>query len=287
MTYTAAQSPMEVENKADRLDPFSGPPVHDSLGEAFFHDHDTIFSEASWGFGDLDGESTLLYTPTASSFQKPLFLSEESPTSTVSDGFASSDLLSPAGQAGSEIKHEFEMSSPDSCVSGQSQASFTDSPGTSPPFAHSPSPRIYIPVQDTPFLSISDTELLDIEGIKLETMPRMQSHSTPASPTVTRQSGDAFDIFASDMNMTSDNHLSNQMMVDYNAEAPRGRLAVPRGPSRTQSTNGLSAQTSRKPATGSSFVKGTVENPFANPNTAPMPPPRGPKAFHEQATLGP
>lgn len=285
MTYTAAQSSsVEVENKADRLDSFCGPPAQDSFGDAFFNDTVGV-GEPAWGFGEPDGPSgpeAFLFTPTASSYQQPRFLSEAS-TSSPPSTLACPDLLS----QDCETKQVFDASSPDSAACGKSQASCTDEPGTSPPFSHSASPPTSFSVQYTPFHSISDTELLNIEGIKLETVPRVLSHSTPTSPTVTRQSGDAFDIFASGMNTASASHMSGNATVDYNnVEASRGRLAVPRATSRAQSKNGISAHTSRKPVSETSFVRGSVENPFGNTNTAPMPPPREPKVSHEQATLG-
>lgn len=281
---------MEIENKADRLDPFCGPPVQDNFGEAFFNDT-MDFGEGPWGFGDPDGSSgpdTLLITPTALSYNKPRFLSEASTTSSPPSTLACPDLLSQAGQADCETKQELDVPSPDPVAGGQSQASCTDQPGASTPFSHSASPPESFSVQETPFPSASDTEFLNIDGIRLETAPRVLSHSTPTSPTVTRQSGDAFDIFASAMNTDSASHPPGYAAVDYNnVEAPRGRLAVPRGSSRAQSTNGLSAQPSRNPVPGPSFVRGSVENPFGNPNTAPMPPPREPRVSHEQATLDP
>lgn len=286
---------MKVENKAEVLDHFYGFPLQDSVGETFFND--TIhFGEASWSFGGLDGSSgpasfpnpdLLLFTPTASSSQKPRFLLGESTASSPADSLPCSDLPSYPGQGACEIKQKCESPSAKSGADRQSPAGCLDEKGTSSPFCHSPSPAAPTLIHDAPLPLISDTDLLKTEGIPLRPTPRILSHSTPASPTATRQSGDVFDISNQNTTLASSSQLPGQVAADvYNDEESRGRLAAPRILYRTQSTDGLSMQARRTPI-GFPFVRGSVENPFGNPSTAPMPPPRGTNSVHTGDTPSP
>ena len=290
MAYMATQSPMDVENKAGAPDTLHSPSLHRGPDESFNEVVD--LGEASWGFSDLSQPEIYLFTPTASSSQKPRFLSDApcppSPPSTL----ACLDLILQVGQADYEIAPVYEASSPDSDVSEQNLALYGDgnSQDAFSSFSHSPSPSLgVVPADIASFPSISDTQLLSIEGIEgipLHPATRILSHSTPTSPTVTRQSGEAFEIFGSDMNTALVNQLSSHIAVDcHNIEVPRGRFATPRGNTRAQSTNGLSTQTSRTPVPGSSFAAVPTESTLANPNTAPMPPPREARSPNKQSVL--
>lgn len=294
MTYTATQSPMDVENKAEGLDLSYSPSLQDSFGEVFFN-NTGHFGEAPWSFGDsgnspgpasFPSPDLLLITPTASSFNKPRFLSETSTISSPTDSLACPDLPSHAGQAACETKQDHGSPGSDFGTGEQNQAYYSGDNSTPSPVAHSPSPRVPFFAHDAPFPSISDTELLKIEGISLQPTTRILPCSTPASPTATRQSDDVSDTtFAPSMSIGSAGQLPEKAAADFdNDELLRGRLVAPRASSRAWSTNGLSTQPPQKAATESSFVNGSVGNASRNPNTAPMPPPPEARTVHTQAT---
>ena len=281
-----------MENKADTPGPFYGAPSQDGFDEAFFNDI-VNFDGPSWDFGDLDSSSgpaslsnsdSLMFPPTTSSFNVS-FLSEASTSSSVSPEIGCPDLLSQAGSVNCEQEHG--MPAHEQEAGGQSPEAFNNGQAASVDIVHPSPPPVHVPMRDVMFSVIPDTELLKLENINLQATPRPLSHSSPASPITTRQSNDLFDV-SSTTNTASASQLSGIPAADNtSAEGQRGRLAEFRGSFRARSTSGISTQPPRGSDTGSSFVKGSVENPFANPNSAPMPPPREPKVFHGQKVPSP
>lgn len=289
MTYTATQFPMDTENKTHKPDPFHGAAAQDGFGEAFFNDL-VNFDGPPWDVGDSDSSSgpaslpnpdSFMFTPTTSSFNVS-FLSEAPTSPSVSPEIGCTDLFSQAGHA--ECDQENGIFLLEQGAGGQGQQAFKDEQPASVQVVHPPPPAINVPMRDVMFPVIPDTELLELENITLQTQPRPLSHSSPASPTIMRQSNDPFDVFSATITAPASQPSEMPAVENTNAEGQRGRVAESRASFRARSTSGLSTQ---RPDAGSSFVKGSVDNPFGNRNSAPMPPPREPKVFHRQKAPSP
>lgn len=289
MTYTATQPPMDTGNKADKPDPFYGDPAQVDFAETFFNDL-INFDGPPWDVGDSDSSSgpaslpnldSFMFTPTTSSFNVS-FLSEAPTSPSVSPEIGCSDLLWQAGHA--ECDQENGISLHEEGAGGQSQQALKNGQPTSVQIIHPSPPPVNVPMRDVMFPVIPDTEPLKFENIPLQTQPRPLSHSSPASPAVMRQPNDLFDVFSATVTTPANQPSEIPAVENTNAEGQRGRLAESRVSFRTRSTSGLSTQ---RPDAGSSFVKGSVDNPFANPNSAPMPPPREPKAFNRHKVPSP
>ncbi|SPN97280.1 uncharacterized protein DNG_00794 [Cephalotrichum gorgonifer] len=282
MTYMTTQHLIGAQNKADRLDPFCGPPFQDNFDENLFDGTVGVgFGEAQWGFGGSDTSScpnslsdpeSFLFSCAPTSFPAPGFLLETTVPSSTSNSLDCPDLLSQNWDGATGIG------------SGAiEQQAYGRGYRSTPLLSHSPSPPAHTSsASDTLFPPISSAELLRIEGITLHTPKWPSTQSTPASPTLGKQPSRSFEALPSTMMASSNSQQSNQFMVESDGMGVlNSQFTVPKdsshAPGLLSPRTFPSLKSSRRTVTGSPCVRGTVENAFYNPNTAPMPPPRGQK----------